>query len=474
VTVFPERQPRSTPLPEPRAPATTVPLQVPGLVIGVSPPGTFPANVSSRTPPPTTIPTGPEVILPTAPPSETRSTRLFEFRPTVGTSEEYIDNFTRSQQNPQSNYRSMISPGLQVLLDYNFLTGSAAYTLDAFYDSLSKAPGFHHNIAALLAWQASPLLRFTLSETLVESDNPAQADRLQLNQTREKFTSNQFSLTSEYSLGTFETKEYYRRSDFTSLTATTQSNTFGLGASKSLDRIHVVTAGYEYLTNDTTPATTAVVGAAGASTVVGHQITASFSRDLTATTTAGISGSYAIRDQETATGSTSFTRRNLLFFSNYILADKLIVRSDIGVAQLTTNSSSSDPLLTSTSNISYWLGPATFTLGLERGFAETFGQGQNVGVVKTSGYTASMLYRFTPLLSSQINGTYRENEFTGTGGGTGGQSTTVYTAGLNVTYQIARWLTGTIDAVHTHSQSLTGLSSFTENRVRASLNAILY
>ena len=60
----------------------------------------------------------------------------------VGVSEEYIDNFNRSQQNPQSNYRSMVSPGLQVLLDYGFLTGSAAYTLDAFYDSLAKTPGF--------------------------------------------------------------------------------------------------------------------------------------------------------------------------------------------------------------------------------------------------------------------------------------------------------------------------------------------
>ena len=95
-------------------------------------------------------------------------------------------------------------------------------------------------------------------------------------------------------------------------------------------------------------------------------------------------------------------------------------------------------------------------------------------MVKTSGYSGSVLYRFTPLVSAQINGSYRENEFTGAGGGTAGESTKVYTAGLNVTYQIARWLTGTIEAVHTNSQSVSGQSSFTENRVRASLNAILY
>ena len=33
---------------------------------------------------------------------------------------------------------------------------------------------------------------------------------------------------------------------------------------------------------------------------------------------------------------------------------------------------------------------------------------------------------------------------------------------------------GTIEAVHTNSQSATGQASFTENRVRAALNAILY
>jgi len=39
------------------------------------------------------------------------------------------------------------------------------------------------------------------------------------------------------------------------------------------------------------------------------------------------------------------------------------------------------------------------------------------------------------------------------GGGTGAQSTKVYTLGLTVTYQIARWLIGSIDAAHSSSRS---------------------
>jgi hypothetical protein len=469
----PEAQRPATTAPERQPAPGAVPLQVPGLVIGVSPPGTFPVDVSPRTPPSPTIPSGPTVILPTPPPDATRPRRLFEFHPTLGVSEEYSDNFLRSERNPQANFRSMVSPGLQVLLDSGSLTGSAAYTLSAFYDTQPKEPGFHHTLAALLAWQATPRLRLSLAEAFLVSDDPAQADSLQLEQARRTFTSNQLSLTGEYSLGTIEPKAYFRRSDFTSDTATTQTNAVGLSATASLGRIHTVTAGYEYLVSDTTFSTTTAVPAANGSTVTGHEITASFSRDLTATTTAGISGAYAIRDHEAGNRSTSFTRRSISLFSNYILTDKLIVRSDIGIAQLNSGSSSGDPLVTSTSNISYWLGPATFSLGIARGFAETFGQGQDFGVVKTSGYTGSVLYRFTPLFSGEINGSYRENEFTGVGGGTAGTTNTVYTAGINITYQIARWLTGTIEAVHTHESS-NSQASFSENRVRASLNAILY
>jgi hypothetical protein len=451
-----------------------VPLQIPGLVIGVSPPGTFPVDVSPRTPPSPTIPSGPTVILPTPPSDAARPRRLFEFHPTLGVREEYSDNFLRSERNPQANFRSMVSPGLQVLLDNGHLTGSAAYTLSAFYDTQPSEPGLHHTLAALLAWQATPRLRLSLAEAFLESDDPARADSLELEQARRKFTSNRLSLTADYSLGTIETQAYYRRSDFTRETATTQSNIFGLGATASLGRIHTVTAGYEYLVSDTTSSTTTAVPAADGSTLTGHRVTASFSRDLTATTTAGISGAYAIRDQEAGNRSTSFTLRSISLFSNYILADRLILLSDIGVAQLSDDSSSGDPFLTSTSKVSYWLGPATLRLGIVRGFAETFGQGQDFGVVKTSGYTGSVLYRFTPLLSGEISGSYRENDFTGVGGATGRGTNTVYTAGISITYQIARWLTGTLEAVHTHNQSSTGQNSFSENRVRASLNAILY
>src|SRR5262249_25170899 len=227
--------------------------------------------------------------------------------------------------------------------------------------------------------------------------------------------------------------------------------------------------GYEYLISDTS--TTTPGAPTSSSSLTGHQITGSFSRDLSQTTTAGISASYATRDQEASTGNTSFNRWNVSLFNNYVLADKLIVRGDMGVARLSTTG---DVLLTSSSNISYWLGPAIFTLGVERGFSETFGQGQNFGVVKTSGVLGSIQYNFTPLVIGRLNGNYRENDFTGSGGGFGGRTDKTYTVGVVITYQVARWLTATLDASHSRADSNDAVSSFTENRVRAALNAIFY
>jgi hypothetical protein len=361
---------------------------------------------------------------------------------------------------------------VQVLLDYGTLTGSAAYTLSAFHDSSVNEFGFQNSLAALLSWQAMPTLRLTLSEAFLQTDDPERTDRLLLTRERREATSNQSSLTSDFALLGLDTKQYYRLSQFSS-TNTTTSHTFGLSASRALDRIHVLTGGYEYLMSDTTSSGTVQGGQE--SSIIGHQVSASFSRDLSALMTAGITGAYATRNRESATGqSSTFNRWNIGVFTNYTLAERLILRSNIGVAHL---SLSDELLLTTASNLSYWFGPAVVTVGAERGFSETFAEGQDLGVVKTTAFRGSVLYRFSPLLTAQINASYRENEQTEVGGTTaaGGQNDTVYSIGVSFSYQILRGLTASLEATHTESEGREGGGrSFTENRVRAALSAIFY
>jgi Putative beta-barrel porin 2 len=438
-------------------------------------------DISPRTPPPSTIPTAPEVVLPLPLPPTSRPVKIFDFRPTLGLSEEYSDNFNRSSQHPISNLRSMISPGGQVLVDTGFLTGQATYTLSAFHDSSLDQFGVHHLFAGDLAWQATPRLKFTLADTLTKSDNPIQADRLDLRLARQEFTSNLLSLGSAYALGLIDTTEYYRLSTFTSAQSTTTSQTIGATASTPLGRIHTVTLGYEYLDSETTVGRTGALtffGPTADSTTTGHQVTASFSRDFSPDRTVGVTAAYAAREQTLATGRTPFTRWSVALFNNYVVPDKLVIRGNIGLALLDSAGSSGKPLLTSNSDITYYLGPLVLGLVLERGFAETFAQGQNFGIVETSGISGSVSYRYSPLLSGRLTGGYRENKFTGVGvAGQSQRDDTTVSATANVTYQVLRWLAATLDYTYTHTDfapAQSGFAGFVENRIRAGLNMTLY
>ena len=462
-------------------------LLVPGVAAGQAPlnpalPTTVPAlTITPQTPPSPTIPTAPEILLPVPPPPTSRPVKTFDFRPTLGVSEEYTDNFNRSSQHPVSNLRSMISPGLQVLLDTGLLTGQATYTLSGFHDSAVDQFGVHHLFAGELAWQATPRLKFTLADTLTKSDNPIQADRLNLRLARQEFTSNLLSLGSAYSLGLIDTTEYYRLSTFTSAQADTTSQTIGATGSVPLGQIHTVTLGYEYLDSETTVKNTAPLtffGPSADSTTIGHQVTATFSRDLTRDITAGVTAAYAVREQTAATSQTNFTRWNVSLFNNYVVPDKLVMRGNIGIAQLDSGGSSGRPLLTSNSDITYFLGPLVLGLVVERGFAETFAQGQNFGIVETSGISGSVSYRYSPLLTGRLTGGYRENKFTGLGvaGQTHRDDKTV-SAAANVSYQVLRGLTATLDYTYTQTEFSpvqSGFTGFVENRLRAGLNITLY
>ena len=457
-------------------------LLVPGVAAGqtpvnlTTPVAGAPLVIAPPAPPPPTIPTAPELTSPSPVLPGGRPAKTFDFRPTLGVSEEYSDNFNRSHQQPISNLRSSVSPGFQAFLDTGFLTGQATFTLPVFHDSSVDQLGVHHLFVGDLAWQATPRLKVTLSDTFTHSDNPSQADRLNLRLARQEFTSHLLSLGSAYSLDLTDLTGYYRLSTFSTPQATTTSQTIGATAATPLGRIHTVTLGYEYLDSDTTVdrAPQTVFGPSADSTVTGHQVTATFSRDMTKDITAGVTAAYAARDQTRATGHTHFTRRSVTLFNNYVVTDTLVVRGNIGLAQLDSGGSSGRPLLTSNSDITYYRGPLVLGLLVERGFAETFGQGQNFGVVETSGISGSVFYRYSPLLTGRLTGGYRENKFTGVGGDQGRRDDKIVTATANVSYQILRGLTATMDYTYTRTESSLPQTGFAENRFRLALNITLY
>src|SRR5438445_2396866 len=367
-----------------------------------------------RTPPPQTIPSAPRTEFPVPVPAARRPVQLFDFHPLIGVSEEYTDNFNRTVTNRQDNFRSMLSPGMNVLMDAGFLTGQATYTISGFYDTAVDEPGYFNRFAGRLSWEATPRLKLNVRGLVSQNDEPSQADSLGLRQERRKFTTSNASLGADWNVsGNVTASPYYRFinfSDESGLQTTTQS--VGTNVSTSIYQIHTLTVGYEYLTSTTLHATPGT--GIGDSDLHGHQFRASFSRDISQRMTAGISGGYGFRtgDERGPDAETNFRLWNVSLFDNYVLPNRIEIRVNIGVSKL---SSESDPIVSTSSSLSYWFGEAVATVAVVSGLSETFAGGLNQGVVKTTGATGSFTYPFTPSFRGLARVAYHQNEFTGIG-----------------------------------------------------------
>ena len=448
---------------------------VPGVAAAQIPGPVTPPVVTPRTPPPSTIPSAP-VVLPTPTVSTVGPVQTFILRPTIAFSEEYTDNFNRTERDLVSNLRSTIAPGLLVLIDKGFLTGQASYSLSLFHDtSQDDTIGYFNSFSGRLSWEATPRLAIHATYGLSQSDEPDRADRLDLRQERQKFTAHTFSLEAIYALALIDVRPHYRFSHFSSSDETNIAHTLGVGSSLALDKIHALTAGYDYLSTETTNERPIASAGLGDSSLKGHEWTASLSRELTVRSSAGLSAAYAVRRETRRLRQSDFTRWSVSLFNNYVLPEKIILRGNIGVAQLNGDQSSGRPLLTSFSSLSYWFGPALFGLTVERGFSETFGEGENFGVVETSGISASLSYPFTPSVRASADVSYRENKFLGEGdvsrSGRAGTEETTISGTVALSVQLLRWLGSSLQYAYTDTSSSENDRNFIENRILLSFSA---
>jgi hypothetical protein len=455
---------------------------VPHTVWGQTPGAPPPSGIEfdPRTPPPPTIPSAPVTVSPVGAPAAARSVQLFEFHPLLGLSEEYSDNFNRSARNHQDNFRSMVSPGMNVRLDTGLLTGGATYTLSGVHDSSVGDFGYFNTFGGQLSWQATPLFRLSTAGSVNQSDQPDQADSLGLRLGRRKFTIVAGSLGADWAIEPITLSPYYRASYFKEDDgAETLTHNLGANGSLSIAQIHRLTLGYEHLMSESS----GTGGSESEFETTGHQFIAAFSRDLGERTTAGISGSYALRtrDKRTPDAETNFRRWSASLFSNYAVPSTIALRVSVGVSQLSSDTSDRKPVLSTSSSLSYWFGRAVATISFDRGYSETFSAGEDQGVVLTTGGGGSLSYSFTQSLTGRVNVAYHENEFTGIGGtpaptGTGRGGTTrtdkVLTGGLGLSFQILRWLGTSLDYTHSRIDSDGLDGDIVENRATLSLNFI--
>lgn len=426
-----------------------------------------PPEVAPAKPPPPSIPSTAPLVLPPLREPGVPPAATFELRPSAGLSSEYSDNFNLSSGDKGANLRTSLSGGLALLIDAAFTKGQIGLTLSGAHDTATDGTQLFPSLLGQVSWQATPLLTLTAADALTRSDEPSRADVLSLRRQRRTFTSNAFSLTSNYLLTTIPTRQFYSLSTFFDEGgANTISHAFGGGASTAIYETNTLDVGYEYLTS----------GTSGGSDAVGHSFTASFSRQLTSSMSAGLSGSYTLNTFSSGDGAaeTESSTWGVSLFSSYVLPGRFALSGSLGFSRVTSDGGRDTSSVTSVTSLTYQLAPATAALSVNQGFSQTFAQGENFGIVKTRGVTGSLSYPFTPFIGGSATAYYRQNEFTGIGGGQPAGSENTYGASLSLSVQLLRWLTLGLDYSYTAASSSDRGSGYTENRARASLNATFY
>jgi hypothetical protein len=411
-----------------------------------------------------------------APPAAT-----FQLDYLVGIAEEYTDNFRNSDADKKGNFRTIVSPGFRLGINGAFTKGLISYVPSEAYDTSDDKTSLFHSFLGSVTWQATPRLSLTLADTFIRSDEASQADRLSLRRNRKPFSTNTFMPTLTYSFAPITTSAYYQFSTFfDDQGRDTISHLIGTTASTSIYESNTVTIGYEYLDSDTSGGQDTVsAGSSGSgaiSAVIGHRFFGSLTRQLNPLTSAGISGSYALRqgrNTEDVWSVSLFTRRDV---------GALSLTGSLGYSQAKREAGGTDTSILSATTLAYRFARAVLALGVDSGFSETFAEGQNLGVVETRGITGTLSYPFTPFITATTAGFYRQNTPTGTTTLGGARDEDTWGASLSVAIKLSRWLTMLLDYSHTEASRQAILQStlpstpqdggaFTENRARISLNA---
>jgi hypothetical protein len=405
----------------------------------------------------------------------------------VAVAEEYTDNYFLTRDK-RENFRSILAPSFGLDLNSAFTKGQVAYTLSAVHDTIRSSPevDFFHAFLGAVTWRATPLLTLGISDSLVRSDEPGQADRLNLRQERQTFLSNTFNATAQYLVGPVTTGASYSFSTFLGdQEGNTLSHTFGVSAGTAFYETNSVSFAYEYLLSETT-ADRSARGGTRDEKITGHRFTGTYTRQLTALMAGGITGSYAIRraddgDDDSTVGSGIGSGRdydswNVTLFNSYT-SGRLSMAGSVGYGRVEPTHGDSESSVITTTSIAYRFARAVATLSFDSGFSETFTQGQNFGVVETRGVQLSLDYPVTPFFATSVLGFYRTNSGAG-------QAEDQQTWGVNAsaTIRFTRWLGLLLEYSYRENdggtlRSVTGTTrgdagnNYTENLGRVTLSA---
>jgi hypothetical protein len=263
--------------------------------------------------------------------------------------ETWTDNFNQTATNKQQDFRTILGPGVNLLINgpttKGILSGNAGLTYDT-------APSTGFNVfptgSAALQQTLSPKLSLTLTDAYTRSDDPTQPIHL-VNTQRQTFTSNSFSAAANYQIDRVATQAYYRNSLFSTggtNGTNTVSNLVGVNASTQIGLYNTAQMSYARSWIDTSGTSSG----SNSGQTTGSLFTASLSRQTGQYSTAGLSGSY----QELSLPQSGDQQLwNVSLFAAYGLPSGLSLSGSIGYGQLSSNNQPTTPIVSGNSNLSY-------------------------------------------------------------------------------------------------------------------------
>jgi hypothetical protein len=364
-------------------------------------------------------------------------------------SEMWTDNFFFSSTDKQSDYRTVIGPGANLLINGPTTKGSISATWGFTYDTAaSSSDNFNvfPSLNASIVQIFTPRLSATLTDSYSRNNNPYQSNQFGLTTQRQTFTSNQFSVSVNYLIDQIATSVYYRNSYYTSGSSNGQntgSNIIGATASMPIGVFNTVGLGYEHSWSDTSGTSSGDLSGQ----TIGNLLTATYTRKTGLYSTAGVQGSYQWLSGP-GTSSNQFGSQssgdgqiwNISLFSTYGLPSGLSVSGSLGYSQASSSGQSDQGGVTSNSSLTYRFGPASVSLGVFSDFQNTGLTGQNFGVVQTQGVNGNLSYTFTPLVNGSVFASYISNGTTGFGNNSSSPNSNNWNTGVNLNWQILRWL----------------------------------
>jgi hypothetical protein len=429
---------------------------------------------------------------------------LFEFHPSLMLREEYSDNFFLEPGRGVSNFRTTIGPGFTALANTAKTQGAASARLDVAFDTAedTRRQNFFPNISASVQHTPEPRLRLSLIETLASGDDSSQSDRTGIRAAeRRQYYTNSLTLAADWQIDQIATRAYYANSFSigSSTSGASQnlddrqvSHVLGLGASAPVGITNTVRVGYELSLSQ------------GSTDSLGHFFTASFFRQLSLYSTAGISTSYSVQSRDNS------TVWNVSLFTAYGLPTGFSVSGSLGYSRFTSDSGNDGSGVSTNTTISYVFGRVYTSLSVFQDYRQTFTTGEDVGIVLTRTVSATVSAPITAATSGSLTGSYSENEPTGSGNdrnnntskflsGTASIGSLYFSAGVRVTHgenqligpineptgqarrtltygafvnvPIATWLGLMLDYNYLKRTDISGRGDVKENRVSATLQA---